>query len=265
MNRKPVSNGATHQPEITLYIYASSPFAAKTYFYLIYKRLKFKVVYVHPLKRTEIAFTNQAIIPVLKIGEEWRLESSDHGQWLEERFPEYTILGETEQERKSLIALEAEISGILMPAAFRSMAQPRTFMEQMREGWNLGRIMHQTSKTPLALVPIWPLLIRRAPFLKHAAFMFAPDLTGEAFQEKVLNEMERLIGEGPFFGGHDRISQADLTAYSAVYISNQIPLTGAPRFFERSIIQRWVKAVETQLPETFHTRLFPHAGFRLNR
>jgi glutathione S-transferase len=251
------------QAEITLYTYATSPFGAKTYFYLIYKRLPFKLVYVHPIKRSEISFTKQSIIPVLKIDNEWRLESSDHGHWLDEMFPTRGILGETEQERQTLIALEAKISSILMPCIFRSMAQRKNLMEQLREGWNLGSIMHQTSKTPAILVPIWPFLIRRVQFLKQAAFSYAPDASRETFQQMVFTEFERLIGDGPFIGGRASISQADLTAYSAVYVSSAVPLTGAPRFLERPALEQWARRVEARLPESFTPRLFSKAPDRV--
>jgi glutathione S-transferase len=251
------------QPPITLYTYASSPFAAKTYFYLVYKRLDFELVYVHPLKRNEIAFTNQGLIPVLKIGDEWRIESSEHGAWLDELFPQGPLLGHSAGERAALITLEKDVSLLMMTTAFRSMGQPRSFWEQLREGWNLGKIMRKTSLTPAPLVPIWPFLIRRAPFLKHASFMLQPKLGPREYQAWALDELERLIASGPYIGGREILSQADLTAYSAIYISCNVPLAGAPDYLARPIIKAWVETVEAQLPDNLSPKLFLHARDRV--
>jgi glutathione S-transferase len=255
----------TTQPKITLYTYASSPFGAKTYFYLIYKRLDFDIVCIHPIKRTEIAFTGQGLIPVLKIGDEWRIESSDHGPWLDDLFPDHKLLGETAAEQEAVIALEKQVSLLMMTTAFRSMGQPRSFWEQMREGWNLGRIMHQTSKTPLALVPIWPFLIRRAPFLKHASFMLQPNMGAREYQDWAVQELARYIGDGLFIGGREALSQADLTAYAALYISNAVPLTGAPDYMQNPTIKAWAGRVEAALPDTLSPKLFGHALDRIQR
>jgi hypothetical protein len=178
-------------------------------------------------------------------------------------FPEHGFLGESTSERQALIDLEAKVSRMLMPAIFRSMAQQRNSSEQLLEGWNLGRIMHQTFITPGVLVPIWPLLIRRVQFLKDAAFSFAPNLSQLEFQNFVLVELEKLIDQGRFIGGRTQISQADLTAYAAIYISASVPLTGSPPYLQMLKIKAWTQRLEEKLPASFQTFLFPKAPNRV--
>jgi len=75
--------------EIKLYGYANSPFVRKTTCFLFYKGLDFTHIPVDPIKpKKTIAFTHKSQVPVLQIGEDWKLESSDHAYWLDEMFPE---------------------------------------------------------------------------------------------------------------------------------------------------------------------------------
>ena len=48
---------------IELYTYALSPFGMKVYWTLIYKRVKFDLIYVTPRTLEEIAFTSQKQYP----------------------------------------------------------------------------------------------------------------------------------------------------------------------------------------------------------
>ena len=68
---------------ITLFTYAASPYGMKVYWALIFKKMLFDLQYVSPTDQKELAFTNQRIVPVLKIGDEWRLEPG----WLQTSFP----------------------------------------------------------------------------------------------------------------------------------------------------------------------------------
>lgn len=57
------------QESVRLFTYANSPFGAKVYWALQFKRAAFELTYVNPLTRKEIAFTKQGVVPVLEIGE----------------------------------------------------------------------------------------------------------------------------------------------------------------------------------------------------
>ena len=79
------------QTPIRLYSYPTSPYTQKVGRYLNYKKLDFELVGVNPITSAEIAFAGQKRVPVLNVGDEWRLESSELGLWLEERYPEIPI------------------------------------------------------------------------------------------------------------------------------------------------------------------------------
>ena len=66
--------------KITLYGYATSPYVRKTAAFLYYKRLDFDHVPVNPTDpAATIGFTGKTQVPVLKIGDEWKLDQSQRG------------------------------------------------------------------------------------------------------------------------------------------------------------------------------------------
>ena len=95
---------------ITLYTYALSPYGMKVYWALIYKRLPFTIRYVSPVDQEEIAFTTQHVVPVLQVGDEWRLDSGPICCWLDELYPEIIISGESESERQAIMEADKWIS-----------------------------------------------------------------------------------------------------------------------------------------------------------
>lgn len=74
----------------------------KVYWALVFKDIEFKLQYVNPQDQREVSFTNQTIVPVVKIDEEWRMDSGPICCWLDERFPERPIAGSNDQERKAI-------------------------------------------------------------------------------------------------------------------------------------------------------------------
>ncbi len=88
-------------PDIKLYGYSTSPYVRKVGCCLHYKELSFEFVPVNPTDPREIAFTGQTQVPVLKIDDEWRSDSTPLAMWLDELFPEKPLLGNTQKERKA--------------------------------------------------------------------------------------------------------------------------------------------------------------------
>ena len=92
----------TSEP-IELFTFANSPFGAKVYWALVFKRASFEIAYVNPLTTREIKFSNQSIVPVLKVGDKWTQDSRENCLWLEELFPKRPFSGSTEADRQAII------------------------------------------------------------------------------------------------------------------------------------------------------------------
>ena len=101
-----------------LYTYPTSPYGMKVGCYLKYKQLEYKFVPVNPVTNRQIRFTRQRQVPVLKIGDEWRKESSDLGIWLHELFPERPLLGQNEAQKHRIIEIDQWISHSFIPSVF---------------------------------------------------------------------------------------------------------------------------------------------------
>lgn len=90
-----------------LYSYALSPYAGKVHAFLNFKQLPFRVHYVNPLRAAkELDFTGQHFVPVVRIGEQWRADSTPIGLWLDEVFPELPLLPEGDAERTAILAID---------------------------------------------------------------------------------------------------------------------------------------------------------------
>ena len=109
--------------DIQLFSYPTSPYAQKVGCYLKYKDIDFKFIPVNPLHNSEIAFTRQRQVPVLQIGEEWRKESSELGIWLNELYPEPSILPDSQSEREQILKIDQWISDQLIPSYFRNAVE----------------------------------------------------------------------------------------------------------------------------------------------
>ena len=86
--------------DIKLYGYSTSPYVRKVACCLYYKQLPFEFVPVNPVDPSEIAFTGQTQVPVLQIGDEWRIDSTPLALWLDELFPERPCLARMKRRNK---------------------------------------------------------------------------------------------------------------------------------------------------------------------
>ena len=142
----------SNAPEVKLYTYALSPFGMKVYWALVYKRIPFEIVYVHPRDQREIAFTLQNVIPVLEVGDDWKLNSADICIWLDELFPEHQISGKTGPSREAILAADEWVTANIIALVFRSIIDREESRNTFHNGRVLGRTMRQTSGgAPLGL------------------------------------------------------------------------------------------------------------------
>ena len=121
-----------------------------------YKKLDFELVGVNPITSAEIAFTGQKRVPVLKIGDEWRLESSELGLWLEELYPAIPIMPADEAARAEVLAVDQWVSESLIPTIFRRAVEWENPIYSIQNGWKLARAVHNASPLPWYARVLWP-------------------------------------------------------------------------------------------------------------
>ena len=132
-------------PEITIYSYKNSPYALKLGVCLHYKNLSFRSIAVDILTQREIGFTNQKMIPVLEIDDEWRIDSTPLAIWLEERFPTPPLLGRSPSERDRILEIDDWVSHVFIPMVFREFVEWEFLIPWLRERWSYARVLHRTS------------------------------------------------------------------------------------------------------------------------
>ncbi len=236
-------------PKIKLYGYPTSPFVLKTGCHLKYKQLPFEFVPVNPITREQIKFSNQQQVPVLSIDDEWKNDSSPIGIWLDERFPEKPLLGENEAEKETIIAIDNWISKHLLPARFRAAIIWDNPWNAIRNGWVLAAAMHEAVSIPWYLRASWPLLVKRADFLKRIVNTLDLDEPLWDMHERLATELIDHMQGGPFLGGLSRPSLADFSAYPIIIFSHLMGLHGRNVYLEKAEIIKWCKNVQSHLPD----------------
>jgi len=225
---------------VTLYSYAMSPFAAKVHAFLLYKQLDFECFYVNPLRvRRELPLGHQ--VPVVRIGQESRADSTPIGLWLDERFPEtQRLLPGPGAEREQLLKVDAWISDRLIPGSFR--AYPGPGLDRFRNGWRLGSVMARTANggLPWIVRAVWPLLVPRVGFVRRLVAR-ANDGLPLAESKRALNEafLGHLDG-GPFVCGRTAPSLPDFSAYPQFALYWAYDFHGAREIAEYPELMAWL-------------------------
>jgi len=199
--------------QITHYVYATSPYAAKVHCYLLYKRLTFKTVHVEPVFRGEIAFTKQKVVPVLKIDSEWRSDSTQIGMWLEELFPDRPYLGSSEKERKEILKYDTWVSDTVIASIMRMLVDWEGFADAVYNGHCLSSTLNAARPLPWPLRKSWPLILKCTPFVRRDAAKTNRTETRAEMRARITEEFYGLLGDGPFLGGRSTISMADLSLF----------------------------------------------------
>ena len=233
-------------PQITLYTHALSPFGMKVYWALVFKRLQFAVVWVTP-GVPEIAFTGQRVVPVVTIGDDWRLDSTAIAQWLDDRYSDRPLTGTSTSDRERIAAVDRWANERLIPAFFRQSIDYENPWNALRNGFILASTMRQTAgRIPRYLDPFWSLLLRRADFIRRNVEMVAEFRTMAELNEVVLRELEAHIGEGPFLGGREAPSLADASVFAQAYAAIAKGLRGGPDYCASSTVVDWMRAIDDE-------------------
>jgi glutathione S-transferase len=219
------------QTPIRLFAYPTSPFAQKVGCYLKYKKLDFELVGVNPITAAEIGFTGQRRVPVLMIGDEWRLESSELGLWLEELYPEIPLMPADETARAQVLAVDQWISESLIPTIFRRAIEWENPIYSIRNGWKLARAVHDASPLP------W-----------YARVLL--DLTESLADRtaRMQSEFAEHLGGGPFFASQSKPTLADLSAYPVVVSGHLMGMKLVRSLTDDPVLASWSRRVQSFLP-----------------
>ena len=235
--------------DIQLFSYPTSPYAQKVGCYLKYKDIDFKFIPVNPLHNSEIAFTRQRQVPVLQIGEEWRKESSELGIWLNELYPEPSILPDSQSEREQILKIDQWISDQLIPSYFRNAVEWQNSWYSITNGWRLSRAVSSDTKLPLYIRLIWPFGVKRAPFIVNMVKQLDLDESMPKMNQRLQNEFLEHLGDGPFMGQQSTISLADLSAFPIITSGHFMGMKTVQAVKDHPEILAWAKRVYERLPD----------------
>lgn len=218
---------------ITLYAFAISPFVHKVAAMLDYKKLPYRTVCIHPLKKSEIAFSTKKLVPIIDDGGTIVEDSTDILRYLEEKYPTPPALPADPAAREAVWALEDWIDTTLGPDFFvaNNLGRPA----------NRKRVIAALARTsPLNAVERVVLPLASGFVLRKAIAAAASKL---ALAPRVLDALEERLGSGPYLGGQPAVSVADLAAFGELSFIVDNKLEGADAILGRAKITAWMSRV----------------------
>lgn len=235
--------------DITLYGYCTSPYVRKVGCFLHYKKLPYDFVSVVPFDPKEIEFSGGTMVPVLKIGDEWKRESTDLGLWLDELYPDQPLLPEDSVQRDKVLEIDRWVSDSFMPSIFRGAIDAPDNLAFKLRAWRLAQLVSSTAPMPEQVRQAWPEGLRTAPFIKALAEQLDRSESLQDMQMRLVGELIAHIGDGPFLGGMDRPTLADFSIWPQLVfgymggLEEHLSAAAVPE------IKAWLSAVYAHLPE----------------
>ena len=235
--------------DIQLFSYPTSPYAQKVGCYLKYKQLDFKFIGVNPMTNNEIAFTHQKQVPVLQVGDEWRKESTDLGIWLDELYPERSILPKDQQAQTEILSVDQWVSDHLIPSVFRYAVEWQNPWYSLSNGWRLAKAVSHETLLPWYVRVLWPLGVKRAPFIVEMVQQMDLNESIADMNTRLQNEFVEHLKAGPFLCGQQEVSLADLSAFPVIMSGHFMGMKTKQSLREHPEILAWAKRVYQELPD----------------
>lgn len=237
--------------DITLYGYTTSPFVRKVACYLHYKKLPFEFVGVSPVEPEKtIGFSGGSQVPVLKIGSEWRRDSSKIGLWLDELYPENRLVSTDQAEREKILKIDDWASDQFIPGMiFRSAVDKKVDDSFRKRAWRLADIVSDGAELPDEVKKAWPDLLGKAPFIIDMVNQLDRTEPLEAMQMRLFAELVMHLGDGPYLGGLAVPSLADFAIYPQMMFPYQVGLVSRLPVLEHPAVGPWLERVSKHLPQ----------------
>jgi len=242
---------------ITVYALALSPFVAKVRCFLNFKGLDHNVVYVNPMRqKQELAFSGQALVPVVRVGEEVLYDSTPVGIKLDEMFPESRrLLPGQAEDRQALLAADQWLSDELVPISFRA-SQEVPLATHLKNSYISSNMVHQTTPggIPFWLRLMWPIVVRRlSPHLQNMSERSSKKLTLQQAHQSSCEAFSEMLSGGPFILGKEQPSLPDCSAYAFFMLTYIAGLDGYSNFYQFDEIKAWARRMTPLVfdPEPF--------------
>ncbi|MBT3618826.1 MAG: glutathione S-transferase family protein [Porticoccaceae bacterium] len=234
-------------PKVKLFGYATSPYVRKTACFLYYKRIDFSHVPVNPIKpKATIGHTNGTQVPVLEVDGEWKRESSDHALWLDELFPEKPLY--PLEHRAKIDEIDRWISDTFLISLFRRAIDGNITTQFLRRAWRLAALVSADTPLPWPVRLIWPVGLRKAPFIQHMGQHMDLTESHEDMQVRILSELVEHIGEGPYMGELNQPTMLDFAVFPQLVFNYMFGLEEELSAAKHPVIKGWLKRVSQHLP-----------------
>ena len=234
-------------PKVKLFGYATSPYVRKTACFLYYKRIDFSHVPVNPIKpKATIGHTNGTQVPVLEVDGEWKRESSDHALWLDELFPEKPLY--PLEHRAKIDEIDRWISDTFLISLFRRAIDGNITTQFLRRAWRLAALVSADTPLPWPVRLIWPVGLRKAPFIQHMGQHMDLTESHEDMQVRILSELVEHIGEGPYMGELNQPTMLDFAVFPQLVFNYMFGLEEELSAAKHPVIRGWLKRVSQHLP-----------------
>jgi len=137
----------------------------------------------------------------------------------------------------------------MIPHLFRVLVDWPTISTGFTNGWKLAHAVNRTTPIPLWVRWMWPLFLRKAKFIvaladstnRHEALQFS--------QDKVVGDFIIRLDGGPYLGGRDHPTLADLSAFATMTFPYRFGLLGDANWFDNQLVISWIWAVQQHLPD----------------
>jgi glutathione S-transferase len=233
---------------VDLYTYAVSPYGMKVYWALVFKGIRFNLHYVSPKDQHQIGFTKQQVVPVLKIGDEWRLDSGPICCWIDEEFPDRPFAGSNDEEKSAIAEAHRWVAQNMVALLFRTCIDRDTFGSAYRTGTKLARIMTATTgDIPWFAQYIWSFRMRGTEFVVNDAGMLDRSKPVAESRGLVTARFDEKLRKTGFIAGTEAISYADVAAYAQISCAPTFGFEGIVRPDSSSLIYDWYKEVDRHM------------------
>ena len=232
---------------VTLFGYANSPYVRKTACFLYYKGIEFEHAPVNPIEPDKtIGFTNGTRVPVLKIDDDWKLESSEHAYWLDEIFPEKPLC--PSDHKHQIESIDKWISNTFLTSIFRQAIDGEFDLRFRYRAWRLAALISAHTPLPEEIRNFWPDALRTVPFIQEMSKHINLEESHEDMKVRIRSELVEHIGDGPFIGGFEQPTMLDFAVYPNAFWHYMYGVEEEMRVGTDSVTKSWLQRVSKHLP-----------------
>lgn len=218
-----------------LYAFALSPYVQKVAAILDFKKVPYQTVFVHPQKKTEIAFSRRKMVPVLEDAGEVVEDSTDIALYLEGKYPDPAILPEDRAARSAVLGIERWLDETFYGRYYVALCYgiPANRERGLKAFFDT---------TALSGFEQWFLPRAAGVLLRH----IIADAQSNLYRAtEMLDELEARIGSGPYLAGLKAPSLADFAAFGPLSVITDLGFEGAEQLRERPTILEWMERVRS--------------------